>query len=159
MNDFFAAIVALAVVFFAASFGARFKPDAWYRNIAKPSWNPPDKVFAPVWIVLYLCMAAAAWLVWKQSGFAGASFALAIFVVQLVLNGAWSWLFFGRHSVGAALVDILLLWMAIAATIGAFWAHAALAGALLLPYLAWVTFAVALNATIWQLNRARLATP
>lgn len=154
MENIVAAIVFTVIVFAAAAFGAFFKPDAWFRGIAKPSWNPPDKVFAPVWTLLYLSMAASAWLVWKADGIAGAPIAFALFAAQLALNTAWSWLFFGRHQIGAALADIIVLWMLIVATIVAFWGHSPTAGALLLPYLAWVSFATVLNAALWNLNRA-----
>ena len=97
-------------------------------------------------------MGVAAWLVWRRRGFGGAAGALALFGVQLVLNAAWSWLFFGLRNPGAAFVEILLLWLAILATIAAFGRHHRLAAMLLFPYLAWVSFAAVLNFRIWQLN-------
>jgi translocator protein len=124
----------------------------WYPTLAKPSFTPPDAVFAPVWTVLYVMMAVAAWRVWRHAGLVAGRTALALFAVQLALNLAWSALFFGLHAIGWALVDILALWCAIAATSAAFWRIDRPAGLLLLPYLAWVSYAVALNAAIWRLN-------
>jgi len=143
----------LVVVFVAAWVGARFLPDEWYRNLTKPSWNPPNWLFAPVWTLLYILMALSAWLVWRQLGFRGALVPLALFVVQLALNAAWTWLFFGRHRPDLALVDIAFFWVVLVITVLSFWRLLPLAGAILLPYLAWVTFASFLNLTIWRLNR------
>ena len=123
---------------------------SWYPTIAKPTWNPPDWVFGPTWTVLYAMMAVAAWLVWRQVGW---SIALMLFGVQLLLNAAWSPLFFGLHRIDLALVDIVALWAAIVATTVAFWKVTPVAGGLLVPYLAWVSFATVLNFTIWQMNR------
>lgn len=126
--------------------------DGWYRTVAKPSWNPPDYVFGPVWTTLYVMMAIAAWLVWKPEGFKAASVPLTLFAVQLVLNCGWSWIFFGMHQIGWAVAEIVVLWLAILATIISFYRRSSIAGALLVPYLAWVSFALALNFTIWRLN-------
>ena len=125
----------------------------WYPTLRKPSWNPPAWVFGPVWTALYLSMAIAAWIVWRRAGFRKASGALGIFALQLALNAAWSPLFFGLRSPLAGLVDIAALWLAIGATIIAFFRISLVAGALLVPYWIWVTFATALNAAIWTLNR------
>ena len=148
-------IVLLVVCFAAAGIGGAVttpKIATWYAALAKPSWNPPNWIFGPVWSVLYLCMAIAAWLVWRQGGLAGAATPLALFAVQLVLNLAWSWLFFGFENPGLAFVDIILLWAAIAATMVAFWFRSAIAGILFVPYLAWVSFAAVLNFVVWRLN-------
>ena len=126
--------------------------DGWYADLAKPSWTPPGQVFGPVWSILYASMAVAAWLVWRQSGWAGARGPLALFAGQLGLNVAWSWLFFGLQSPGLACLDILLLLAAILATLIAFWRRSIAAGALLLPYFVWVGFATALNLAIWRMN-------
>ena len=142
-------VVWLAVCFGAAAIGSQFMPGPWYEALAKPSWNPPNWIFGPVWTVLYGMMAVAAWLVWRRHGFAGA---LALFVLQLGLNVVWSWLFFGLESPGLAVVDIAALWLAILATILAFRKLSPPAAALLVPYLMWVSFAAALNFTIWRLN-------
>ena len=126
----------------------------WYPTLAKPSFNPPAWVFGPVWTVLYLMMGVAAYLVWRiGTGTAGVRLALAVFLLQLVLNGLWSLLFFGLRSPGLALVDIALLWVAIGAAVWLFWRVVPAAGLLLLPYWAWVSFAAVLNGSIWSLNR------
>ena len=150
----FGAVGWLALTFGAAAFGSRFLPDEWYRQLNKPTWNPPNSIFAPVWTVLYLLIAAAAWLVWRRYGLAGALVPLILFVAQLLLNAAWTWLFFGRHQIRGALIDIVVLWVTILATLVAFWQLEPLSGILLLPYLAWVSFATLLNWTIWQKNRS-----
>ena len=150
-------LLVLIVICFAVSGvgGAVTYPEIenWHAKLVKPTWTPPDSVFGPVWSALYLGMAIAAWLVWRQRGLAGALGPLPLFGVQLLLNTAWSWLFFGLHSPGAAFVDILLLWTAIAATMIVFWCRSTVAGLLFVPYLAWVTFASFLNFGIWRLNR------
>lgn len=124
----------------------------WYATLNKPSWNPPNWVFGPVWTTLYLMMAIAAWLVWRSKGLADAWLPLLLFGVQLILNTAWSALFFGMRNPGIAFADIVLLWFAILATIIAFRRESNLAALLLVPYLAWVSFATALNWSIWRLN-------
>ena len=143
----------IAVCFAAAAAGARFSPGEWYENLNRPSWAPPNWLFGPVWTALYLCMALAAWLVTTQEGFENAKLPLAVFLLQLCLNALWSWLFFGLHRMDFALADILLLDAAIAATIMLFWRIVPLAGYLLVPYLAWVLFATALNFSYWRLNQ------
>lgn len=124
----------------------------WYATLNKPSWNPPKWVFGPVWTALYIGMAVAAWLVWRKNGLADAWLPLLLFGVQLFLNAAWSALFFGMRSPGIAFADIVLLWIAILATIIAFGRVSSLAATLLVPYLAWVSFATALNWSIWRMN-------
>lgn len=139
--------------FVVAWFGSRYSPGTSYQVLRKPAWTPPAWVFGPVWTVLYALMGVAAWLVWKEGGFGHAAIPLSLFLLQLALNGAWSWLFFGLEQRGVACVEILLLWLAILATLITFWNARPLAGALLLPYLAWVSFAAALNFAIWRMNR------
>ncbi len=125
----------------------------WYPTLNKPAWNPPAWVFAPMWTTLYVMMAVAAWLVWKKvPRGSGVRLALVLFFAQLALNCLWSFLFFGARSPAWALIDIFVLLAALAATTAAFFNHSRLAGALMLPYLAWVSFAAFLNFTIWQLN-------
>lgn len=136
-----------------ASTGAMFKPGGWYETLAKPSWTPPNWLFPVAWTLLYLMIAVAGWLVWRTVGFSGASLAFALYFLQLLLNAAWSWLFFGLHRMDLALVDISVLWLTIAANIVAFYAIRPGAGYLLIPYLIWVTYAAALNLTIWQMNK------
>lgn len=124
----------------------------WYQTLKKPSWNPPNAVFGPVWTTLYMMMAVAAWMVWKQSGFKAAARPLTLFLVQLGLNVAWSWIFFGLHQPGWAFVEIIVLWIAILATTASFYRRSRFAGCLMMPYLGWVSFASVLNFTIWRLN-------
>jgi tryptophan-rich sensory protein len=122
----------------------------WYPTIAKPAWTPPSWVFGPVWTELYAMMALAGWLIWRRAGWCSA---LVWFAAQLALNAAWSPVFFGMHRIGLALVNIVLLWLAIAGTTVAFWRVMPVSGVLFVPYLAWVSFATALNLAIWRLNR------
>ena len=143
----------VGVVFAVAAVGAQFPPGEWYAGLERPSWNPPNWLFAPVWTVLYALIAVSGWLVVRRAGLARAAPALIPYGVQLVLNGAWSWLFFGLERPGLALADILALLAAIAVTVALFWRIRPLAGALLVPYLLWVGFAAALNWQIWVLNR------
>ena len=122
----------------------------WFPTLVKPSFNPPSWVFAPVWTLLYIMMGIAAWLVWRQGG--DVNFALSLFFIQLALNFLWSFLFFNLHRLDLALIDITTLWIGIAATLFAFWQLDMRAGLLLVPYLAWVSFAGLLNASFWRLN-------
>jgi tryptophan-rich sensory protein len=138
--------------FGAAALGGLFMPGEWYAALKKPSWNPPGWVFGPVWTALYAMMAVAAWLVWRHGGWAMQHHSLRVFLVQLALNAAWTPLFFGLHWPGAAFAEIILLWLAIGATIAAFWPVTRAAACLLAPYLAWVSFASVLNFTLWRLN-------
>jgi tryptophan-rich sensory protein len=126
----------------------------WYRTIRRPDWNPPDQVFGPVWTALYVAMGIALVQVVRSDRDRIARQAgLGLFVVQLVLNFGWSWVFFVNHDLFGALVEVIALWLAIAATIVAFGRVRTSAAALLVPYLVWVTFAAALTAAIWRLNR------
>jgi tryptophan-rich sensory protein len=145
----------IVVCFAAAGIGGAVttpKIATWYATLTKPSWNPPNWIFGPVWSALYFCMAVAAWLVWRQGGFSGAKVPLTLFAVQLTLNVLWSCIFFGLEKPGLAFVEVLLLWTAIAATMIVFWQRSMIAGILFVPYLAWVSFASFLNFTIWRLN-------
>ncbi|MGD0899452.1 MAG: TspO/MBR family protein [Thermoguttaceae bacterium] len=148
-------VVFLAICFAAAGIGGAVttpKIAIWYATLTKPSWNPPNWIFGPVWSSLYFCMAVAAWLVWRQGGFSGAKLPLTLFAVQLVLNVLWSFIFFGLENPSLAFVEVLFLWLAIAATMVTFWRLSVIAGILFVPYLAWVAFASVLNFTIWRLN-------
>ena len=144
----------LLVVFAAAAVGgfASANAPAFYEQIVRPSWAPPGWLFGPVWTVLYLFMGIAAWLVWRKHGFARAGAALVLFLVQLAFNALWTWLFFVWRMGGPAFAEILVLWLLIALCIRLFWRVSAVAGALLIPYLAWVTFAAALTLATWRLN-------
>lgn len=144
----------LALAFAAAAVGAVASVQAasFYSQLARPSWAPPPIVFGPVWSVLYALMGVAAWLVWRQSKEEGHILPIALFVAQLAVNALWSWLFFAWHLGAGAFADVLVLLALIAATIIAFWRVRPLAGILLLPYFAWVSFASALTWSVWQSN-------
>jgi translocator protein len=142
----------LALCLCAGFVGSQFQPGPWYDQLAKPSWTPPSWVFGPVWTLLYIMMAIAAWRVWSRYSFEGAPWALGLFIVQLVLNAAWSWFFFGLEDPGLAFGDIAVLWATLTLTMLLFFRRSLLAGWLLVPYLAWVTFAAALNLAIWLMN-------
>lgn len=143
----------LVFSFGAATSGFFGMPGEWYAGISKPSWNPPSWVFGPVWSALYAMMGIAAWGVWREGGWRRQKRALGWFVAQWALNFLWTPLFFGLHRMGWALVEMLLLWSAIVMTIRSFWRVRRWTAALLLPYLAWVSFAAVLNGTLWWLNR------
>ncbi len=132
----------------------------WYAGLAKPAWNPPPWLFAPVWTVLYVAMGVASWLIWRiaaRSEGAGLSTAvrtaLLLYAAQLVVNTAWSPIFFGLKRPDLALVVIVVLSILVAFTTWHFLRLSRAAGLLLVPYAGWVTFATALNAAVWQLNR------
>jgi len=147
----------LALSLAAGGIGSRYMPGAWYVSLAKPAWNPPGAIFAPVWTTLYVLMGVAAWFVWRREGFAGAGVALGLFVIQLILNGLWSYLFFGLHRIDVAFFEILALWVTILVVAVLFWREDWRAGALLVPYLVWVGFASCLNFALWRLNRGPAA--
>ena len=142
-------LVFLLLAFAAGGVGSLAMPDAWYAALGKPSFNPPNGVFAPVWTALFVLMAVAAWRVYRHAGFGAA---IALWLAQLVFNAAWSPLFFGLHRIGLALADIVVLLALILATSIAFFRIDRTAAALLLPYLAWVAFATALTLAIFRLN-------
>jgi tryptophan-rich sensory protein len=142
----------VAACFLAAMTGALFRPGEWYERLKKPAWRPPNRLFAPVWTILYLMIAISGWLVWREAGFTGAALPLAVYALKLLLNAAWTPLFFGLHRPDLGFVDIVLLWLSIVATIMLFVPISFGAALLLVPYLAWVTFATALNFAVWRLN-------
>jgi translocator protein len=145
----------LALCFAVAGVSSFFSAPAiptWYAGLAKPTLNPPNSIFAPVWTILYALMAVAAWLVWKTRSSTCRRTGLRLFGVQLWFNLLWSWIFFNRHQIGTALIDIVVLWIAIALTIQQFTRMSRTAAWLMAPYLAWVTFATYLNFAIWRLN-------
>jgi len=147
------ALAGWLVLCFAASATAVFvSTQGWFAQLAKPAWNPPAWVFGPVWTLLYAMMAVAAWLVWREGGWRARGRALSLFLLQWVLNALWTPLFFALHRPGPAFADIVALWVALAITVVCFGRVRRMAGVLLLPYLAWVTFAAALNFAIWRLN-------
>ena len=144
----------LGISFVAAAIGgaASIGAGAFYAQLVRPDWAPPASVFGPVWTALYALMGLAAWRVWRVDGFRAARPALTLFLAQLVLNALWSWLFFGWHLGAWAFADVVLLWVLIVATLVSFWRIEPLAGAMLVPYLLWVSFASVLNYSVWQLN-------
>lgn len=144
----------LAVVFSAAAVGAAASVGAgsFYAQLSRPAWAPPASAFGPVWSVLYVLMALAAWWVWRHRGADRLRLGLSLFVVQLCANALWSWLFFAWRNGALALAEVLLLLALIAATTVVFWRISRLAGLLMLPYLAWVAFASALTWSLWAGN-------
>lgn len=149
----------LGVCFLAAAAGAIATADAgaFYTRLVRPTWAPPPSLFGPVWTVLYVLMGIAAWLVWRDGGFRASRTALTLFLIQLAVNALWSWLFFGWRLGAVSFVEVVVLWVLVAATLVSFWRKRPLAGGLLVPYLLWVSFAAALNFTIWRLNPGSLA--
>jgi tryptophan-rich sensory protein len=145
----------IAICFAAAGLGAAATATSvggWYQTLAKPSWNPPDWLFGPVWSVLYFLMAVAAWLVWRRGGWSASRSALTWFGIQLALNVLWSVVFFGLQQPGFAFAEIIALWLAILATMVAFRGKSVAATILMVPYLAWSTFAAVLNFELWRMN-------
>jgi tryptophan-rich sensory protein len=147
-----------AVTVVAATVGGLASVNAknFYADLVRPDWAPPGWLFGPVWTLLYLMIAVAAFLVWRRAGWAGARLALGLFLLQLVLNAVWTWLFFGWQMGGPSFYELLLLWVSVAATLVLFWRTQRVAGALFIPYLLWVSFAGALNFSVWQMNPAIL---
>lgn len=161
-GDATALLLSIGAALAAGGIGAIFTIEAiptWYAGIAKPAWNPPSWLFGPVWTSLYITMGYSSWLVWRSGRRQAVAeehrsrTALLVYAAQLGANGAWSPIFFGAKRVDFALAAIAVLLVLIVVTIGRFYQVNRLAGLLLVPYLAWVTFATILNATIWQLNR------
>lgn len=155
-HHWIALLTCLAACFAAAAVGGLVTAtsvDGWYRTLAKPGFNPPDWIFAPVWNGLFALMAIAAWRVWVRARPGpDRRTALALFALQLVANVLWSTLFFGLQAPAWALLDSVVLEALVVATAITFWRLDRVAGALLVPYAAWVGFAIALNASIWWLN-------
>ncbi len=126
--------------------------DGWYRTLHRPSIAPPDWVFGPVWTLLYALMAVAAWQVWQSAPSAPRTWGLTLFLGQLALNFAWTWIFFRQHAIGAALAEIVVLWAMIAVTTLMFARVSPAPAWMMAPYWAWVTFATVLNGAFWRLN-------
>jgi len=149
-------MVFIILTFSAAVLGSVFTNltlKTWYQTIKKPSWNPPSKVFAPVWTILYIMMAVTGWLIWERLPQKVFSVPMTFFFIQLVLNALWSGIFFALRSPGWAFLEIILLWAFIVLTMISFWTVYWIAGVLFLPYFLWVSFAAFLNFTIWRLNK------
>lgn len=154
-QHWFSLFVLIFATFGISAFGVLAASSAlghWYQSLAKPTWNPPQAVFGPVWTALYLIMAIAAWLVWRRGSETEVIPAMTAYFGQLVLNVLWPLIFFGLRAPGWAVIDILFLWIAILVSMLQFGRVSRLAAWLLVPYLAWVTFASALNITIWRIN-------
>ena len=157
VKDIVRLVVSIVVCQLAGGLGAIFTTPAiptWYASLAKPPFQPPNWVFFPVWTTLYTLMGIAAFLVWRKGlGERRVRVALGVFVIQLVLNTAWSIIFFGLYSLFGAVIAIVFLWIAILINIVTFWRISKVAGALLIPYILWVSFAGILNISVWILNR------
>lgn len=154
MTEALALVGFFAACLVAGASGAVWGPGEWYRRLRKPAWNPPDWLFPIAWAALYAAIAVAAWLVWRRVGLAAPVW---LWFGQLLLNGAWSWVFFGLRRPALAFAELTALWIAVAGTVAAFAGVHAGAAWLMAPYLVWVTFAGALNLAIWRLNGPRPA--
>jgi tryptophan-rich sensory protein len=148
----FALLGFVAVNVMAAMSGAFFKPGDWYERLDKPNWRPPNWLFPIAWTALYVMIAVSGWLVWESAPLTETWPALAVYGVQVVLNGCWSWIFFGMRRLDWALVELAALWASIVAMIVLFWPINQSAALLLLPYLAWVSFAGVLNYAVMRRN-------
>ena len=154
-NSLAALLLSVAVCLAIAGAGGLFTAVSvhdWYPSLQKPSWTPPSWVFGPVWTILYLMMALAAWLVWRKRRMEKVRGALGLFAFQLALNAAWWPLFFGLKNPLAGLLDIVPLWAAILVTLLSFRKISLIAAVLLVPYWLWVGYAAALNFAIWNMN-------
>ncbi len=138
--------------FATALSGAFFRPGRWYEDLVKPSWRPPSWLFGPVWAVLYAMIAVSGWLIWRELGWAAGALPLGLYALQLLLNGLWSAIFFGLRRPGLACFEMVFLWLSILGLIALFYPVHRGAALLLVPYLAWVSFAFLLNFAIWRLN-------
>ena len=145
-------LVFIALNALTALSGAVFRPGDWYETLNKPPWQPPNWLFAPVWMLLYGMIAVAGWMIWRVAGAEAGAVALGVYGVQLVLNFCWSWIFFGQRRPDLAMLEVVALWLSVAATIALFHPIHPPAAWLLLPYLAWVSFAGVLNFSIWRRN-------
>lgn len=146
----------ILLAFAAAALGAlatQTSVDSWYQTLRKPDWNPPSWIFGPVWTLLYVLMAVATWRAWLVGDTPTARRTVSLYSAQLTLNALWSILFFGMRRPGAALVEIVVLWALLVFILMRYWRIDRLAALLWTPYVAWVTFAAVLNATIWSINR------
>lgn len=149
MKKYVSLLVFIVVTVAAASSGSFFQPGPWYEALVKPSWTPPGWLFPIAWFILYFMIAIAGWLSWRTQGFGTST---KFWIAQLVFNAAWSCIMFGAHQIGWALVDLAAMWLMIVGFIATVWNSSRLAAWLLVPYLAWATFAGALNFAVWQMN-------
>lgn len=153
-SQIFGLLIFLVISFIVAALGAMASINAgdFYAGLTRPAWAPPAWLFGPVWTLLFIMMAISAWLVWRIAGYSGAQLALSVYMIQMVFNALWSWLFFSLHAGLWAFIDIIFLWISLVLVIYLFWNLSVLAGLLMIPYLLWVSFAAILNFTIWKLN-------
>jgi tryptophan-rich sensory protein len=149
MNRYLLLVVFLVLVALVALSAGQFMPGSWYAGLVKPAWTPPNWLFGPVWTVLYVMIAIAGWLAWQAPG---ALSARGLWLAQLAFNGMWSPVMFGWHNIDLALGIIAMMWLTIAAFIATSWRPARAAALLFVPYLAWVSYASALNFAVWRLN-------
>lgn len=156
MNNIIKLVTSIIICLFAGFIGSIFTSPSiptWYATLIKPSFNPPDWIFAPVWTALFALMGISLYLVWNKGlQDKKVKISLSLFGLQLVLNVLWSFLFFGLHSPFYAFLEIIILWIAIVLTILNFFKVSRTAGLLLLPYIFWISFAAILNFSIWRLN-------
>lgn len=151
MGIYIAWILACLLVGISGSLYTRAAIPTWYADLKKPSWTPPSWLFAPVWTALYIGMGIAAALVWLQVK-QFSSLPIVLFLIQLGLNWLWSYFFFHQKKIKTAFIDLVLLWLSVLVTLLLFFQASRLAGALLVPYLLWITFAGGLNFAILKLN-------
>ena len=156
-SDLISFTIFTAANFAAACSGAFFKPDGWYENLNKPSWQPPNWLFPIVWTPMYIIMAISGWMLWRDAGPGEATIPLIIYFTHLVFNFAWSAIFFGMKRIGFAMFEIIFLWGTLVGIIVTFYPISPTAAYMMLPYLAWATFAGYLNYVVWQMNKAPLS--
>ena len=149
MTKYSGLVVFLLLVAGTAYTGMTYLPGPFYAALEKPAWTPPNEVFPPVWTALYVLIAIAGWIAWRAQGFGPL---LWLWLLQLCLNGAWSYLMFGEKQINYALMDVAALWLAILSFIFVAWPVRRSAALLFVPYLLWVTYAAALNFELWRLN-------
>jgi translocator protein len=149
-RSYFTLLIFVLIVSGVALSSAQFQPGEWYAHLQKPGWTPPNWIFAPVWGVLYLMIAVTGWLIFSSSS----TILKTLWIAQLVLNGLWSWLFFGLHRTGLGLIDILTMFACIATLLALSCKASKAVGWLMAPYLVWVGYASTLNAAIYLLNPA-----
>jgi benzodiazapine receptor len=148
-------VLALLITVGIGSLGGLFTyPEiaSWYAGLQKPSFQPPNWLFGPVWTMLYILMGVSLYLIWKQPESELRNKALTVFAIQFTLNFCWSLIFFNQHQIGWALIEIIAMWICILLTIVQFGKLSTLSAWLLVPYISWVSFATILNAAIWKLN-------
>lgn len=153
MKPILVLLLFLLIVFAIAFTGSWFQSGEWYESLSKPTFNPPDWLFGPVWTVLYILIALSGWLVWREAGFSTARAAFIVYFIQLIFNASWLWIFFGLHRPALAFAHIMALWFFILLNVILFSRINKIAALLLFPYYAWVSFASILNMALWRLNK------